>query len=350
MPKIESLKKHLDKGELLPLYVIYGEEKHDVRRAAARLVSKADGGAFTEFNLNEFNSDATVDAIADAALALPFMAECKCVTVSDFDVDALDSVETGKLAELLDDLSESTVLVFHYPTLNMDMKKAKWKNFFKKAEKVGGVICYGKREVSDLIRWLCTEAERGGSALSKRGAEKIIEYVGRDMTYLKNELDKLSAFAKGREISMDDIESMVTKNTETNVFRLSDAIIRGDYDTAYSILDYLFYMKEEAIVILSSLSGAYINIARVKAALKSGKDNLGPTEYDPTYKGKEFLLRNAQRDARNISDEALSSCLDILLETDLKLKSSKADDRLLLEELIAKLLVATRGNSAGGRR
>lgn len=343
MPKIESLKKHLDSGELLPLYVIFGEEKHDVRRATARLISKADGGAFPEFNHNEFGSEAMVDSIADAALALPFMAEMKCVTVSDFDVDARDATETGKLMELLDDLSESTVLVFHYPTLNMDMKKTKWRNFFKKAEAVGGVINYGKRELPDLIRYLCSEASKAGSELSKRNAERIVEYVGRDMTYLRNELDKLAAFAKGREITQDDIESMVTKNTETNVFRLSDAIIRGDYDTAYSILDYLFYMKEEATVILSTLSNSYINIARVKAALKSGKDNLGPLEYDPSYKGKEFQLRNAQRDARNISDEALSACMDILLETDLKLKSSKADDRILLEELIAKLLVATRG-------
>lgn len=343
MPKIESLKKHLDKEELYPLYIIYGEEKHDVRRAAARLSSKADGGVFPEFNHNEFGSEALVDAIADAALALPFMAERKCVTVSDFDVDARDASETNKLMELLDELSESTVLIFHFPTLDMDMKKAKWRNFFKKAEAVGAVIRYGKRELPELTRYLCSEAEKAGSALSKRNAEKIVEYVGRDMTYLRNELNKLAAFAKGREITRDDIESMVTKNTETNVFRLSDAIIRGDYDTAYSILDYLFYMKEEAIVILSSLSNAYINMARVKAALKSGKDNLGPMEYDPTYRGKEFQLRNAQRDARNISDEALARCMDILLETDLKLKSSKADDRLLLEELIAKLLVATRG-------
>ena len=69
-----ELKRQLSQGQLSSLYVVRGEEKYLVSRWARRILKAAGGDSFPEFNRNELGSSATVDAIADAAEALPFSA------------------------------------------------------------------------------------------------------------------------------------------------------------------------------------------------------------------------------------------------------------------------------------
>ena len=51
---------------------------------------------------------------------------------------------------------------------------------------------------------------------------------------------------------------------------------------------------------------------------------------------------NAQRAARNLTQGALRKSLHLLLEADLALKGSRLDGRIILDELVAKLLLASR--------
>lgn len=345
MPIIEDtkFKKHVEAEEFYPVYLLFGQEKFLLKRALSRLESRAKKAPFPEFNWNGFGSEAGVDEIADAALGMPFMAERKFVFVSDLNVESLNASELSKLNELLENLSESTVLVFTYPTLLFDGKKsAKWRNFLKACEKNGACVEFTQKEKSDLVKFLVTAAEKNDAVLPRQQAEKIIEYCGTDLTALNNEISKLSAYCAGREITPADVEEMVTKNTEAKVFALSKAIISGNYDESYRILDNLLYAGEKPVAILSVLSSAYVDLYRVRAALQSGRKSDAPAEYGE-YKGKEFRLRNAERDIRNLSAQVLKESLDVLLETDLLLKGSKVPARRNLEEMIAKLLLVTKG-------
>ena len=52
------------------------------------------------------------------------MAERKCVAVSDFDVESRNAADMEKFNQLLADLPETTVLLFYYPGLEFDPKRA----------------------------------------------------------------------------------------------------------------------------------------------------------------------------------------------------------------------------------
>lgn len=351
MPEINEtrLREQITKNQLASLYFLYGEEKFLVKRDVLRLTRKFSTADFPEFNFNEFPHTASIDEIADAAMALPFMAERKCVTVSDLNVDALGASEQSKLQELIENVPETTVLVFFLPTLEIDVKKsAKWRNFIKKVDAAGCSICYARRSESDLEKFLCREAEKRGCTLSRALAGRILRYTGSDLNALTNEIQKLCAFAGGGEITGDQIEEIVTKNMETTVFLLSNALVRGDYSKAYTLLDLLISQGEKPITILSVLSGAYIDMYRVRAAIESGKTSRAPAEYGD-YKGRDFRLKYAERDMRDLSLEVLRESIALLLDCDLSLKLSSGDamDRIVLEKLFSKLLYAAhRGHVA----
>lgn len=342
-----DVKKHLAGGTLHSLYLVAGEEKYLVKRTAARIIKAAYSEDFPEFNFNQFSADAGVDAVADAAMALPLFAEHKCVSVSDWNVDEMNAAELSKLYELLSSVPESTSLVLWYPTLEFDGKKsAKWKKLLKECEKVGTVVWCERRSRSELLRLLHREAEKAGVELSPQNAQRVLDYAGADVTRLFSEMEKLCAYALGSAgdapaaITAEMIETLVPKTTETTVFLMANALVAGDYERAYALLDVLLTQGEEPIAILGALSASFVDMTRVRTALESGCTASDASAYGD-YKGKEFRLRNAERSVRGIKPEHLERSMHLLLEADLALKSSRAEGRLILEELIAKLMMAS---------
>ena len=68
----------------------------------------------------------------------------------------------------------------------------------------------------------------------------------------------------------------------------------------------------------------------------------------PSYRGKEFRIRNAFRDVSKYSVTALRGCLKILSDTDVELKSTRCDDKAAVEQAVAAILDLS--HSEGGRR
>lgn len=136
--KESELKKQIKEKAFVPLYFLYGEEKYLISHYTEAIVNKVLGKSYSDFNFQAFDGGkASIDEIADAAQALPLFAERKCVLVKDLNVEALNAGELAKLYQLLEELSETTVLIISQSTLEIDAKRsAKWKKFIAAAEKM----------------------------------------------------------------------------------------------------------------------------------------------------------------------------------------------------------------------
>ena len=349
MPVIAEteLKKQIEKSEFVRLYFLYGEEKYLVEYYAQKLIAKAGGKLFLDFNLQKFDGgEVDVEQIASGAEALPFMAERKCVAVSDLDADSMRAGEAEKWKELLASLPESTVLVIYLPTLEIDTRKSKnWKKLLPEMEKAGAVVEFKRRTTAQLEKLLSAAAAKRGCNLSRPNADRLIAFSGTDLTALLNELEKLCAYVKTGEITEQAIDAVATKNLEARVYDLSKAILAGNYDKAYSVLDQLFSQNEEPVSVLAVLSSAYLDLYRVRVCLQSGY-SAGEAAKHFDYARKEFRLTNAERDSKRFSPEMLRESLRALLAADTALKGARGDRRIVLEKLIAQLLlIAEKGKS-----
>ena len=275
------------------------------------------------------------------------MTQKKCVLVSDYNIDALSDSDLKLLVSYCSDPSPSTVLIFSMPTLQQDGKKSsdkkggKLQKFAASVEKNGSVLELQKQGDIALEKQLVSWAEKEGCTLSQLNASRIISLCGTDMTTLKNETDKLCAFANKSEITEDMIRSLTVKNTEVRIFSLSDCISSNDYNGAYKQLYGLFEQNEKPEVILSVLSSVYIDMYRARVAVESGK-SIRDAASDFSYGRREFLLKNASSKASRYSTKALRDILDIILKADIKLKSTPSDKQIILETLIAELLLESR--------
>ena len=345
MPGItrQELRERVSSGKLDSLYVLWGEEKLLLKPAAGKLIDRASGEGFPEFNSVRFTNDSEAEKIAAAVEALPFMAEHKCVAVSDFDPETKSSEDLERICSLMADL------VFYYPTIDIPKKRpAKWKKFLDRAEKHGCTVDFQKMGDGDMYRMMRKGAQRQGCELPEKSFYRLMEYAGKDLNTLSREIEKLCAYTLGmgrEEITPECVEELTPKSAEIKVFKMVGDLTAGRYEAAYNGLDQVLSQGEDPVSVLGAMASAYIDMYRVKTALESGLTSSAVTEYAPEYKGGgSFRLRNAERSSRRLSLRSIKKCLELLVNADMSLKGSSLDPRLVLEGLMSRLLMAVQGS------
>lgn len=337
----QQLRKQIKENSFENAYLIYGEESYLKEYCVSQMREKIVDKTFESFNYHFFDGkDISLDEILKDAQMLPMMSEYNLVVARDYPVDKTQS-DIKLLEEYLSDCPDTTVFILWYDSLEPDVKSAKFKKLIKAFDSVGAVVNMQKRSESDVARLLVSGAKKRGAVLDIDNAKYLISVSGNDMKNLLNELDKLSYFVKDGEITKDIIDNMATKCLQARIYDLSKFVVSGNSDKAYEVLDTLFAMKEEPVIILSAISSVYVDMYRVKCAKAAG------FTYDDVakhynYRGREFALRNASRDCANLSEKQLTSSLDAITNTDIKMKSTAVDKKLLIEELIIKLIMTAR--------
>ena len=335
---VSELKKQIDSSFFEPLYLFYGEESYLVNTYAKRLTEKIVDKNTAAFNLHRFEADETeIDDVLEALSMYPFMAEKNLTVLVDLNVETLSAQDKKKLFDYFENPNPSSVFLIYYPSYEGGKKSAKWNEFLKAFKKNGTVVNFEKKTQAETEKLLCAYAAKLKCELSRSNASYLISVSKNDLQMLFSELDKLCAYSGGNEITKEMIDNVVSFNTETTVFVLSRALVQGELDKAYTLLDVLFNQNEKALSILGALSSAYVDLYRVKTAILSGYPARYPAEVF-SYKGREFVLDNAGRSVKNLSDTSIRKSIQLISDTDILLKStSQENHRRILEEMFAKL-------------
>lgn len=334
----KELKEQIKDNKFSNIYIIYGEETYLKDLYIKKIKSKLVDPAFADFNYHEYEGkDCSIDDVLRDAQMMPMMSEYSVVLVRDFPFSD-NSEAVSSLKEYAKDVCDTSVLIFWYDSLNFDIKKnSKWNTVINIVAKAGSAVNLEKRSLSDLARMIVSYAKKQNRVISLADAQYLISVVGSDLKTIFNELEKMCNFAGG-EITRAIIDNLAVKSLQARVFDLSKFILRGDSDSAYNVLNTLFVQKEEPIAVLSVISSCYVDMYRVKCAKTANVNENNLTEFF-SYKNREFLIKNAARDCRNISTEGLRKAIDILSHSDEMMKSTSVDKNLLLEETVAKLLM-----------
>lgn len=350
MPSITEteLKKHIKTKSFSPAYVLYGDEQLLIGGYTKKLITAITGKNPSDFNLHTFSGDFDLDDFAAAIQIIPFMSEYNCVVVSDmvydeWQKDAKKKDKLKRFKELTAKPCEGTVLIVSMPSYKADVNKSTKKApdflpIVKHMDKYASIIKFGRLSQTAVEKYIGKWASENGKMISHINASKLIASCGDDLTLLHNEINKICAYASGEEITLEDIEKLATVTLEAKIFALGDAVINGDGQRAFNILDTLFYQQEEPNAIIYTLAMNYIDAYRMRVANECGVMSKEVAS-DFSYGGRGFALDKAARSTSRVSTQALRKSLDVLLDADIKLKSTKVNPRILTEQTIAQLLL-----------
>lgn len=313
------------------LYLLYGEESYLREAFFAQVKKLCIGDADEGFDYRRIDGGTMeVSDFAEAVDAVPFLAERTLVEVRGFDMNHCREADADYLKGLLSDLPDYCTAVFiqsedYVPDGRLALVKAMKKN--------GLALCFTAQDEAALSRWIAKRFSALGKSISRDDAEYLIFCAGTLMNGLVSEIEKLAAGSKGPAVTRADIDLMVQRIPEADVFEMVDMLGLGKYDMAASRLSALLATREEPIKLLALIGMQMRRIYAVKIAERSGLPRqrameLAGVKYD-------FQYRKLLDSARRYTVSAIRGDVRLCADYDYKMKSSGGDPAELLTELFA---------------
>jgi len=335
---LKKLKADLAAGTAGSAYIFYGEESYLREFYLGKLRETLIPQGFETFNYHALDGkELTAEVLEETAEAMPMMAERTLIVATDWDIFKLAESQREKLIALLEDLPPYCCIVFVYDALEYKPNR-QLKKLCKALETYVEPVEFQAASNSDLLPWITRRFKALGKDVDRQTAEYLIFLCGGLMTGLLPEIGKIAAYAKGEKVTQADVDAVADPVLSAEVFKLSDAVLQGNYDQAASILGDLLKMQTEPIMILAALGSQLRRIWTARLALDEGKDRYWLMDLwgmKTDYPAK-LLLAAARRTTAEWCAQAVRRCQVL----DRRMKSERGVDsagelKLLLVQLAA---------------
>ena len=278
----------------------------------------------------------SIEEIVAAAGTISMFGTKRIVEVALVEPSAMNESDLAALCDVMQSL-ENAVLVL--TTVFQDDKaklSKKAKQLIAAAEAAGLAAELNKPAPQDAKRFAAECAARIGASLSPTAATALIERTGTEYFALKNEVEKLAAAAQYGEISRELIARMGTQNIEADVFEMVRMVTAKQTARALEKLAQLIDLQNEPIAITAALAGSFIDMYRVKCGA-AVKHSYGMVFKEFGYRGKDYRLQKSSETARAYTKQQLAEILELLCRLDIQLKSSAANNVVLLQTALCEI-------------
>jgi len=334
--KAPELFREIGKGNLLPLYYFWGPEKWLIDDAVKKIEDRALSPATRDFNREVFDAEeAETGSILSSLQAFPVRSLWRLVIIRKAD-DIWKKIPSPFI-DYFQNPNPQTCAVFIGARADLRAR------FFQSLETKGAVVPFYPPFERDLVRWVHLQAEQMGHAISGDAVALLIERVGPSLREILVELQKLSLNQdRGRGITEEDVSARTADSRLESPFEFPQAVGRLQSGEALRLLHKNLQQGEPPILLFSLLVRQLRLIQRAKEMRGRGRSK----------KEVEGKLRISPRNAEKFwsqveifSSPLLEGLWPDTWKTDQKMKLSRGDKGLLLEEYVLKLL----GNRAGSR-
>jgi DNA polymerase-3 subunit delta len=237
----------------------------------------------------------------DAANTLPMMAPRRVVVIHEAE-KLLMPKRDSKAAEAAQERLEAFLkappphAAMVFVCGDLDQRRRVVKLLLKEAQVVN---CGAIEDAAEAERWVKARAAREGVTFEPAAASALVERAGLDIARLRAGFERVSLYAMGQPaVTAEDVRQSVPAGPEAQEhFGIANAIDQGDARAA---------------------------LRQLGAALDSGAAPF-------------FVLGQIRTAAERVPSSRVTRAIEALFRTDVALKSSGGDPRILLERLVVEL-------------
>ena len=321
------------------LYLILGDDESEMTRLAGDIAGVVDDQlrAFNVERLYAGEKGASAAGIVEAARQLPMMGDRRVVVVlraerilkpkrrgkaageDGDDMEAEPPSDTDVLSDYVQKPGTSTTLVL--VSADLDRSRRLGKMILKHATVVecwglkagrdarGADLRQAARVAEQMVKKAVAEA---GQVIEPAAARLVADRAGFDIVQLRGDIDRLMLYAAGKPgITLADAREVVSAETAQDDWAVTNAIQHGNTREALRQVAMALDAGAVAYQILGQLA---------------------------------WFVRDRMTDTRRIP-----AAIEALFRTDLDLKSSGGDPRVLLERLVVELCTPPSPRGFGGQ-
>ncbi|MBC1982853.1 DNA polymerase III subunit delta [Listeria booriae] len=324
--------KKIEKKQFAPIYLIIGTEDYIINETKKRLVANILDTEDTDFNYANFDLDETaIEQVIEEAETIPFFGDRRLIVASNPSFLTTEKTKskiehrTARFEEYLNEPVDYSILVIIARVEKLDERKKLTKLLKKQAT----IVDAKRPNDAELRKWIQSAIKNNDFSMEIPAIERLMELTGGQLTTAMNELDKLMLYKlESREISIADVESLVVRSLEQNIFLLLDKMIALDISGALSIYYDLLKQKEEPIKILALIASQFRLLTQIKLLEKQG---FSQQQVAQKLKVHPFRVKIGARQAKSFSYEQLTATLERLAEMDFEMKTGYGDKAQKLE-------------------
>ena len=333
--------KHLTVQTLPPILVLTGEDVGQFEWLKKDILKKI-GYDPSDLNYSYFDmKEASYAEVELDLVSLPFFADEKIVIL-----DHLLDLTTAKKRNLTDeDLkqfenylenpSESTRLVI-FAEGKLDSKRRLVKLLKRDAQ----IIEATTPKEQDLKRYFASQAQELGLHFVGDSLDQLLLKSGYDFGESQKNLALLQAYKEDGQITLQDIEEVVPKSLQDNIFDLTQMILKRQIDQARNLVKDLRLQGEDEIKLIAILLGQFRMFSQVKIFSEEGQSESQIVASLSDLSGRKvnpYQVKFALRDSRRLSLSFLKQAMTTFIETDYAIKSGTYEKDYLFDLALLKV-------------
>jgi DNA polymerase III subunit delta len=167
----------------------------------------------------------------------------------------------------------------------------------------------------DMPRVLVADAQRLGFRLEPAAAQLLVDRMGAGPVRLRHELERLALWAGEQgEVSVGDLEAMITDTSEAAVWSLSDALLERDAAGALRIGERLIEQGENVTGLIYGLASRLRSACAAAAQLEEG---VPPKQVESSLKMHPYAAKQLVARLRDTSVADLRMATERLADLEL---------------------------------
>jgi DNA polymerase III subunit delta len=311
-----------------PVYVLAGGDSYLLDKRRREIVEQVIDGGDPQLAMRIFdgaqNETIALADVLDELRTVPFLAPHRLVIIRD--ADEFVSENRDKLEGYLDAPSATASLMLIAPAWKTNTR------LHKLVLKIG--------EFTDC-------STPGGSAMAVLGqlgrevppitpaaTQMLVDHVAGNLLALSNELEKLSLYTAGRQITERDVETLVADTAGAADFALTNALMAGDTAAALKTLGQEMRKRGDEFRLLGQIQWHLRKVLKAQQLLAAGKNGYQAVGEAGIFQQKEQAVALLRR--RPLAK--LQQDMRKMIRVDLGLKSG-LEPKAAMEELIVALCV-----------
>lgn len=321
------------------LYILYGADQFRLREEVNRLRAAMDQDGNLAHNTVRLEARGLSAAdLQSACQSASFFAENRLVIIEGLQArfsgtrrgrrpaaNAATS-EIDTFIEILSNLPPTTTVMLIDETAGALAEGLKDK---------GTVKPFMTMKAGELRSWAQNRVKERGADFAPQALDRLVNLVdGAHLGELANEIDKLAMYALGRQVTVADVDNLVSAAIQMMAWDLTDAIVEGRGDRALKVLQAMDDKEYPPVMVMAMIRNQYRRLLLAKSLQLEGSNS---TQIGDQLGVRGYPLEKLMTNASRYPIDRLEAAYRMLLKADVNVKTGIMDVENVLPALIVEL-------------
>ena len=307
------------------IYVFSGIDFNVLNSKVNALINKLNINNIIKYDMNE----SSLIEIINEVNYIDLFNEKKLIVVSNFSFKNLNEEDESLLLKYIDNMNDN-VIIFKCNEESLDERKKLTKKLREKCK----VEIIKKLDYKDLNQYVTNMLQEHNIKCTFNQVKKILDLCSYNPDYTISEVNKLLIYKTNEtELYDEDIDNVISKNTEKEIFTFTENILKKDIGRAIDSFKILISSNLDETIIIDSIAKQYRLLYQVKLL----KPSYSLEELSKVLGVKTYTIEKIIPFTRNYSEEDIAKKLYDLSEVDSDIKIKGLDRYKVIEMFLLSL-------------